>query len=110
MNGKQKLIGAVGLVLVVLLGLVFVPWRFSGQAWFPGGGEAQRIELDARRHAPIFLPPEVDAAELGLGIPDERFQVQVRAELDWRPWLLRIVAIVALTLIAMRLTGRRRRS
>ena len=110
MNGKQKLIAAAGLVLVCLLGVVFAPWRFTGQVWSPGGGEPQRIELEARRHAPIFSPPKVDPQELGLGTPDERFQVQVRAELDWRPWLLRTASIGALTLMAMRIAGTRRRS
>jgi len=109
-NGGQKLIAATGLVLVCLVGVLFAPWRFTGQVWSPGGGEAQRIELDARRHAPVFAAPRVEPQELGLGIPDERFQIQVRAELDWRLWWLRIVAIGGLTALAMRLAATRRRS
>ena len=110
MNGGQKLIAATGLVLVCLVGVLFAPWRFTGQVWSPGGGEAQRIELDGRRHAPVFAAPRVEPQELGLGIPDERFQIQVRAELDWRPWLLRVLAVVALTLVAIRLAVTRCRS
>jgi len=109
MNGRQRLAATVGFASMVLLGVIFVPWRFSGQVWFPGGGEAQRIEFDARRHAPIFSPPEVDPAELGLGTPDERFQVQVRAELDWRAWLLRLATAALVTWMMIRWAARWRR-
>ena len=110
MNGRQKLTGVVGVVLVVLLGVVLVPWRFTGQAWTPGGGEPKQIELEERRYAPLFTPPEVDPREFGLGTPDERFQVQLRAELEWKPWLLRILAAAAATLAAIRLSATRRGS
>lgn len=110
MNGPQKLIAVAGGVLVILVGVVLVPWRVAGQAWTPGGGEPRQFEVEGRRHAPIFSPPDIDPREFGLGIPDERFQIQLRAEVDWKPWILRILATAVATLAAIRLTATRQRS
>lgn len=55
----------------------------------PGSAEPSDVALPERHWAPLFAPPEVDPEALGLGVADERFQVQLRAVRDTRlQWIL----------------------
>jgi len=60
MNGKQKLVLAVGLALILATG-IFPPWL---QSWrFPTGGEDvwHRIDAGAEGYSWIFQPPGMPA-------------------------------------------------
>ena len=87
------------LALLLSTVVLLVPWRFEGEVFMPGSGQPSEVSLPERHWAPLFAPPKVDPAALGLGIADERFQVRLHPVLDRRRMALQLGSVLLVGLV-----------